>query len=181
MNTILQGPSRMPFYTDLGLVFEALGGRQNEHNWLITDLDYLVLDGDDSPPELNFHPGSPTYQRRGTHWLSGESLSHALSGRRIQFVWAVLSGFERNVEIDPSNLEVHPIADCNPRFWQTGVGIQHPRATVEIVCWDNTLTLLLSKEDDLTRRFREFFPQAIDLDAYTGSQIHRPEFPRSPR
>jgi hypothetical protein len=42
-------------------------------------------------------------------------------------------------------------------------------------------TLLLSNEDDLTRRFREFFPQAIDLDAYIGSQILRPEFPRPPR
>ncbi len=171
----------MPFYTDLALVFEALGGRQNEFNWLITDLDYAILDGDDSPPELNFHPGSATYQRRGTLWLSGDRLSHALSGRRIQFVWAVLSGFEPNVEIDPSNLEVHPFADCNPRFWQTGAAIQHPHAKVEIVCWDNTLTLLLSKEDDLTRRFREFFPQAVDLDAYNGSQIRRPEFPRPPR
>jgi hypothetical protein len=27
-----------------------------------------------------------------------------------------------------------------------------------------TLTLLLTKDDDLTRRFREYFPEALDLD-----------------
>jgi len=34
----------MPFYTDLGLVFEALGGRQKEYNWLLTNMDYVILD-----------------------------------------------------------------------------------------------------------------------------------------
>ena len=164
MNTILQGPCRIPFFTDIRLVLEAFAGRQNEFNWLITDLEYANLDGAEMPPEFILRTGFEPLQFRGPIWLSGKRLSEAIEGRRIQFVWAVLSGFHPNVEIDPTNLEVHPFADGNPGFWKPIVAIQHPRAMVEIVCWDNTLTLLLSKDDDLTRRFREFFPESLDLD-----------------
>jgi len=115
---------------------------------------------------LVLHPGAQTYEFPGEAWLSGTRLSEIIDGRRIQFTWCVLSGFQNDVEIDPTNLDVHPFADGNARFWQPDVAIQHPRAVVEIVCWDNTLTLLLSKDDDLTRRFREFFPEALDLDDY---------------
>ena len=60
--------------------------------------------------------------------------------------------------------------------------IQHPLAEVEIVCFDNTSTLLLSRDDDLSRRFRSFFPEAEDLDDYNrgrgGRWPFRPEHPR---
>jgi len=156
----------MPFYTDLGLVFEALGGRQNEYNWLLTDTDYAILDGGELPAGLGFHSGPQTFEIPGEVWLSGQRLGEIIIGRRIQFTRCVLSGFQRDVGIDPTNLKVRPFADGNPGFWQPDGAIQHPRAVVEIVCWDSTLTLLLSKDDDLTRRFREFFPEALDLDVY---------------
>jgi hypothetical protein len=166
MNTILEGPCRMPFFTDLGLIFEAFGGRQNEYNWLLTDIECVVLDEGEMPSDLELPSGSETLGFPDAVWLSGKRLAEIIDGRRIQFVWCVLSGFEPDIEIDPSNLEVHPFAEGNPGFWQPSVSIQHPRASVEIVCSDSTLSLLLSNDDDLTRRFREFFPEAVDLDVY---------------
>ena len=156
----------MPFYTDLGIVFKALGGRQNEFNWLITAMEFGNLDGVELPPELTLHLGSTTYEFPDVIWLSGKRLSEIIDVCNLQFVWSVLSGFEPHIVIDPNNLEVYPFADGNSEFWRTGVGIQHPRASVEIVCWDSGCTLLLSKDDDLSRRFREFFPEARDLDNY---------------
>ena len=48
VGTILEGPCpRMPFYTDLRSVFRALGGREREFDWLLTDLDCNRY-----PPEL---------------------------------------------------------------------------------------------------------------------------------
>ena len=35
-----------------------------------------------------------------------------------------------------------------------------------VVCWDASATLLLSHDDDLTQRFRQFFPEAVDLNEH---------------
>lgn len=156
----------MPFYTDLGRIFNALGGRHAEFNWLITDLEYMNCDGMELPPEFTCHFGSTTYEFPEIVWLSGERLSEIVGGFSLQFLWAVLSGFEPQIDIDPNNLEVHPFANGNSKLWRPGVGIQHPRASVEIICWDSSCTLLLSKDTDLSRRFREYFPGACDLDSY---------------
>lgn len=51
-------------------------------------------------------------------------------------------------------------ADGNDAVWRADAEPQHPRAVVEIVCWDSSATLLLSRDDDLTRRFHAYFPEA---------------------
>lgn len=76
----------------------------------------------------------------------------------------MLSGFQPGTSLDLSSLATYPRADGNDALWAPNVSIQHPLAEVEIVCWDSTATLLLSRDDDLTRRFRRFFPEAVDLD-----------------
>ena len=152
MNTLLKGPSLMQYYTDLRLVFQSFADRQQEFNWLITDLDCSVF-----PADLDPHQ---------PHWLSGQELTRLVAQQEVQFIWAVFSGFQPNVSIDLNHLELEPYADGNSTLWQPGVTIQHPRAVVELICWDSSATLLLSRDDDLTQRFRAFFPEAIDLDVY---------------
>lgn len=41
----------------------------------------------------------------------------------------------------------------------------HPLADIEIVAWDSSLTLFISKDDILVHKFRIFFPFAEDLSA----------------
>jgi hypothetical protein len=119
---------------------------------------------------------STTYEFPEVIWVSGKRLTEIIGGFNLQFIWGVLSGFEPHVDIDPNSLEAHPFADGNPEFWRTGVGIQHPRASVEIICWDSSCILLLSKDADLSRRFRQFFPEARDLDTYNQSRgVSRPQ------
>ena len=43
------------------------------------------------------------------------------------------------------------------------VNIQHPLADIEIVAWDSSLTLLISKDDDLVEKFSNSFPLATNL------------------
>lgn len=156
MNTLLEGPSRMGFYTDLRLVFQAFVGRQQEFNWLITNLDCNVF-------PTGLRPKQPI-------WLSGQELTKLVEQQDIQFIWGVLSGFPRDVTLDLNQLEFEPYADGNSALWQPNVAIQHPLAVVELICWDSSATLLLSQDDDLAQRFRKFFPEAIDLDLYNQQQ-----------
>jgi len=147
----------MAYPTDLRLVFAAFGGRQREFDWLLTDV------------ELNHYPPGLTYRPEGrsdSRWLSGSELSEVVERYDIQFIWGVLSGFRPGIAIDVTTLGTYPYADGNKALWEPDVSIQHPSAEVEIVCWDSTATLLLSRDDDLTQRFRRFFPEAVDLNEH---------------
>ena len=144
--------------TDLRLVFEAFGGRQREYNWLLTDLELNRY-----PPGL---PYLPEARSSATRWLSGTALSEIVETQEVQFIWGVVSGFPLSTAADAVVRISHPYADGNVALWAPGVSIQHPLAEVEIVCWDASATLLLSRDDDLTERFRRFFPEAVDLDQH---------------
>ena len=148
----------MAWHTDLRLVFRAWGGRQREFNWLLTAVE-LNCDVTGLPP-LNNRAESEAL------WFSGAVLTEIVEAEEIQFVWGVLSGFHPAVTVDLRSLDPYPFADGNAALWQPGNAIQHPLAAVEIVCWDSSATLLLSRDDDLTHRFRSFFPEAVDLDEY---------------
>ncbi len=152
----------MPSHTDLQAVFHAFGGRQKEFNWLLTDIVAY------SVPILS----SLGETSQSSLWLTGTELTQLLTEaeRSIQFIWGVLSGFRPEVDIKNQPISVYPFADGNPALWQPGVQIQHPLAEVEIVCWDSGYTLLLSRDQDLTARFRAYFPEAVDLDEYNRSQ-----------
>jgi hypothetical protein len=169
---ILKKSKQMPFYTDIKRVFEALGGRQTEFNWLITNLEYSAYRfwelEDEGLPTSKF-PDPKVYDEmldqldQEVIWLSGEQLTKLVNSIDIQFIWAVLSGFRKEVDIDIQNLGVIPYADGNPGFWTANPTIQHPLAEVEIVCWDSTLSLMLSKNYDLINKFRSCFTDSMDL------------------
>ncbi len=82
----------------------------------------------------------------------------------------MLSGFDTHEVVDLTG-DQFPYADGNPAFWRPYPHPQHPQATVEIVCFDSSLTMLLSLEPELTRRFRAAFTDALDLDRYIDEHV----------
>jgi len=153
VGSLLEGAcSRMPWYTDLRVVFEVLGGREREFDWLVTDVECNRL-----PRE--FLP------ERAAWFFDGETLSDFVRRRSdpVQFIWAVLTGFERGTSIDIADPSAVPYADGNPDFWRGELRIQYPGAKVELVCWDSSSTLLITEDADLNARFRRGFREAVDL------------------
>jgi hypothetical protein len=55
----------------------------------------------------------------------------------------------KGIEIDISNLDVVPSIEGNAGFKVKGPRIQHPLTTLEIICWDSSEVLFLSKDKDL--------------------------------
>jgi hypothetical protein len=151
INTILEASPQMPYHTDLGRVFEAFGGLQRKFNWLLT--------GD----ECFFVNGRPM-------WLSGSELTERVDAGWSTFEWGVISGFDKGVVVDLVERPL-PYADGNTSLWKPYPKPQHPRAAVEIVCFDSSLTLLLSRDRELAERFRAFFSDARDLDAYIDEHM----------
>lgn len=155
MNTILERSHQMGYHTDIRLVFEAIQGRQKNFNWLLTNIEC----NHDPDPRIRYP--YPTYL-----WLTGDEITQLVYSNEIQFIWGVFSGFERHFDLEDVLPHELPYADGNPHFWISNPQVQHPLATLEIVAWDSTLTLLLSKDDSISKSFRSFFPEARDLNEY---------------
>jgi hypothetical protein len=150
----------MKYHTDMRLVFDAMAGRQRDFNWMITELELNVY-----PPALQYLGG-----REQPRWFTGTELTQIVDQYELQFVWGVLSAFEPGVNLDLTSVKPYPCADGNADLWRPGVHVQHPLAQLEIVCFDSSCTLVLTHDDALTRRIREYFPEAQDLDVYNEGQ-----------
>ena len=129
-------------YTDLDKVFAALGNIQENYNWLITDCECNV-----DIPELQYN----------YCWMSGNELM-ALQRKyhNPQWIWAVLSAFEKSVT-EEQVLE-YPLPDARDNR------VQHPLATFGIVPFDSSFVLVFSREKEIVDRFRAYFPLSEDED-----------------
>ncbi|MCT4607513.1 MAG: hypothetical protein N4A64_15665 [Marinisporobacter sp.] len=136
-------------FTDMRVIFQALDGLQRNYNWLITDIECY--------PEVE-------EIKEGT-FISGDELTKIVNREDIQFIWTVFSGFYKNIEIDSNNLGIVPYISDNYGFW-SDVSIQHPQATVEIDCCDSSYVAFLSREELVSKKFKEYFNEAISLDEY---------------
>ena len=146
------------WYTQMSRVFDAINHQQLEYNWLITDIDCV-------PQKIE-----ACCTEQGYCWLTGEALSKMVREDDGQWVWAVLSGFNPDISLPEILQYPQPYADAYEGFWETPLSIQHPLATIEIVPWDSSLTLLFSKRADLVENFLRFFPWSEDLLTYNSNQ-----------
>lgn len=148
----------MRAYTYLSGIFRAIGGRQKEYNWLITDAQIAA-----QSEELNLlSDGLP-------HFLSGGGLTELVEKDDGQWLFGVLSGFEKTIPPETILRFPLPYADGNPHFWVNPISLQHPLASVEIVPWDGTQVLLLSRRKELADSFRNAFPRCEDLKAHNDA------------
>lgn len=109
------------FYTDLGRVFEAINNKQKDYNWLITDCECYPYG-----PKMNEMLGKEYC------WISGEALTEFVANEKPQWVWAVLSAFDKSVNLsDVLNYEL-PYADGYTGFWEKPLTMQHPLAKIDI-------------------------------------------------
>lgn len=153
MNFILHGSK----HTVLASVFDSFQGREKEFNWLITDMEIVAQQEEKlirDYPKMS-HP---------IVWIAGEDLSNLVKKYNPQFIWGVLSAFDKSINIDINNLLVEPYANGNEELWVPSPNIKHPQATLEIVCWDSHITLFFSKDEDIDDKFQDYFKSAKKLD-----------------
>ena len=139
-------------YTYLKKVFQAIGGAQKNYNWLISDADCFP-----TTPEFSKLLGQKSC------WLTGEALTAMVEQEDFLWIWGVLSGFPKSVPEEQVRQYPLPYADGHQNFWHNPLTLQHPLAEIEIVPWDSSLTLLLSKQKEIVEDFRAFFPLSEDL------------------
>lgn len=146
------------FYTDLKNVFDSIGNIQTEYNWLITNHECYPT-----------NPKAEAMFRTEYCWISGQELTDIVHTEDFQWIWAVLSGFDKTIPLTEILKYDLPYADGYEGFWKLPLTMQHPLAQIEIVPWDSTLTLIFSRSKDVIDDFRRFFPQSENLEDYNAS------------
>lgn len=140
------------YYTHMTKVFKAIGNEQIKYNWLITNCECYPQ------AEEVYKLFSKEYV-----WISGDELTEIISKEEFQIIWGVFSGFSKGIKLEEVLKYDLPFADGYKGFWVDNVSVQHPLADIEIVAWDSSLTLFISKEENLVQQFRDSFPLSEDL------------------
>lgn len=143
------------YYTHLKKVFDSIGNRQTEYNWLITD---CVCYPD--------NPKTDAMLSKQYCWISGEDLTSLVHAEDFQWIWAVLCGFDKTVALSEILEYSLPYAEDYEGFWKMPLTMQHPLAELEIVAWDSSCTLLFSRSKAAVDDFRRYYPQSQDLAEY---------------
>ena len=86
--------------------------------------------------------------------------------RGFQWVWAVLSAFDKSHSLSEILSYPLPNAQDYNGFWDLPLAIQHPLAEIEIVPWDSSMTMIFSKRKDVVDSFRCHYPCSEDMEDY---------------
>lgn len=146
MNLILEKSSSLEYTTNLDTIFQRLP-ELRQYYWLISDI------------ELNWYPDDRLKNEPVV--IDGTALNAYVQENKIQFIWAVLSGFRSPLFTIPDDL---PFADGNDGFWRGSPRPQAAGAELEIVCWDSTCTLFIGFPETLVLQLRQLFPDIRNLD-----------------
>lgn len=147
------------YYTDLVRVFEAINNKQMDYNWLITD--------------CVCYPQNPETVKKLDQeycWISGDELTDLVFEENFQWVWGVLSAFDKSVKLSEVLKYDLPYADGYIGFWKKPISIQHPMAQIEIVPFDSSCTLLFSRNEEIVDSFRNYFHFSEKLEDYIDKQ-----------
>jgi hypothetical protein len=111
-------------------------------------------------------------------WLTGQELSDIVYEHDYQWIWAVLSGFDKSMKIDEILKYPFPYADGYPGFWKTDLSIQHPLAKVEIVAWDSSSTLFITKNYSQYLELIKNITKVVDLSEYNSDMYDEKMYSR---
>lgn len=147
-----EGEKRYSYFSE---IFQEIPILAKNYNWLITNIEC-------NPQNRK------TWKKlnRKYCWLSGTELAEILREENFQWIWGVLSGFKKNVELEDIMKSRLPYADGYEGFWISPITIQHPLADIEIVAWDSTCSLFISTNDVVINEIRNIYPQSKNLEEY---------------
>lgn len=142
------------YYTYLKKYFLQLNDMQRNYNWLITAHEC--------------YPQNEKYAKIWSEiycWMTGDELTEMVS-EDFQWIWGVLSAFPKDIPKEKILQYELPKADGYEGFWRNPVSMQHPLAEIEIVAWDSSLTIFISKDERIIDMLQESNVLAEDLEKY---------------
>lgn len=148
------------YYSSFAKLFKEVEQLSRDFNWLISNAECY-------PQKLEY----VEKLKMPYTWITGEELSQILCLDEFQWIWGVLSGFNKNVKLSEILKYELPYADGYMSFWKSPLTMQHPLAEVEIVAFDSSCSLFISKSHKIIERIAAVYSQAEDLEQYNKNNI----------
>lgn len=130
-------------------------GNIDKYNWLITNIECYPRN------EKIIEIFNNEYC-----WIKGKDLMKILKSENFQWIWGVFSAFSHKVKLSDVLNYSFPYADGYKGFWKNPISIQHPLAKMEIVAWDGSIILVISKENQVVETIMKRKTDAKDLESY---------------
>lgn len=148
------------YFTFLKYIFSSINNIQKEYNWLITEHECY--------PQTIEYAGMLS----GNYcWVTGDELTDMIEKEDFQWIWGVFSAFPKDVRVEDVLKYRLPKADGYTGFWENPISIQHPLAEIEIIAWDSSMTIIISKNTSIINIFKMKNPLAQDLEKYNENKM----------
>ena len=138
------------YYTYMLKVLNAIGGRNLQYNWLITNIEAYPQN-----EELNQFIRENDYL-----FLSTDELISILEKEDFQWVWGVFSAIPKSYTKEQILKYDLPFADGNTKIYKNNnFVIQHPLADIEIVAQDSNSVFIVAKDDEILEKFKNVYKE----------------------
>jgi hypothetical protein len=146
MNLILEKSKQVSFYTNMELVFSALGVSASDYDWYVSDI------------ETNYYGNE--FESKD-QWIEGSLLQNFVQNNKVQFIWAVFSAVSKGSRFDVTN---PPYIEGNSDYWcGKEITPQLEDALFEIACWDSSATIFVGLPATLESNFKSIYTDVKSL------------------
>ena len=125
----------------------------SEFNWVMSDLDVINYSKEKLPIDF----------RESYSILTAENFRTIIESD-IQIIWGVISAVKKS-ETPKFNIEKFPYAEGNENVWKNNY-FQIENSVFEITAWDSSYTIVKFRNEDLSKKFKNHFDEAIELNKH---------------
>ena len=152
MNWIINKLSKLKYHTNLLELTRPLQIYLDNYNWLFSDLEFG--DGSYELP-INYDQD---------YFILTAADFKKIAEQNVQIIWGTLLAVpkDKTIQIDEQSL---PCVEGNENIWKNG-NIQLDTAEIEIDCVDSSYTIIKFKLEEMSKAFKEYFTEAIELEKF---------------
>lgn len=152
MNWIIRDTKKLYCHTNLNNLLNSWIDI-SEFEWILSDLDVINFTKKKLPIDFN----------KSFSVITSDDFKKIIE-TDIQIVWGVISAINKseNQKFDKNN---SPFVEGNDNIWIND-NFQVENAIFEITAWDSSYTIIKFKDSELSKKFKLYFDEAIELDKY---------------
>ena len=153
MNWIIRSTKKIDFHTNLNKLLNSSWIEISEFNWVMSDLDVINFSGQKLPIDLT----------ENYSLVNPENFKNIVE-TKIQIIWGVISAVKKTEKpiFDKKNF---PFVEGNDEVWDNDK-FQVQNSSFEITAWDSSYTIIKFKDAELSRRFKNYFDEAVELEKF---------------
>ena len=157
MNGLIIGSTKPENAPCISKVFPLLKHSACNYNWLVSDY------------ECNHYPSEKILINKDYVWLAGTELENILKSNTIQFIWGVITAYEKDILLEQVLEYPLPCSEEYVGFWMPDVTMQNPLSKIEIISLDSSLLLIIAESQEIIVNFAKAYPDSQDLTKYSAS------------